>query len=78
MSWEEDYAREIAAAKAAKVADGYAEDDIWTTDEVQKVFAVESFAAPFVFVTRKSDGVKGTVQFDHSPRVYYGFKSSRR
>ena len=78
MSWEEDYAKEIAAAKAAKIAGGLAEDDVWTTDELQKVFTFEYFAAPLAIVTRKSDGAKGAVLFDHSPRIYFGFKPSRR
>jgi hypothetical protein len=35
---------------------------------------VIGFAAPFVVVRRKSDGVKGTLEFTHSPRVYFDFK----
>ena len=45
----------------------------WNTVELQQEFEVQSFMAPFVVVTRKSDGVKGTLQFNHSPRIYYGF-----
>lgn len=46
----------------------------WDTDELQRDFTVQSFLAPFVFVTRKADGVKGTLQFDHHPRRYYGWQ----
>lgn len=48
----------------------------WTTEQLQEDFAVEGFAAPFVVVRRKSDGVKGTLEFTHSPRVYFGFKAN--
>ena len=46
----------------------------WDTAEVQRDFIVHSFMAPFVFVTRKADGVKGTMQFTHLPRFYFNFK----
>jgi hypothetical protein len=46
----------------------------WNTQELQEDFKVDSFMAPFVIVWRKSDGVKGTLMFDHSPRYYYGWQ----
>jgi hypothetical protein len=46
----------------------------WTTDELTKEFEVIGFAAPFVVVIRKSDRVKGSLQFDHSPRRYYNWQ----
>ena len=45
------------------------------TDELTRDFTVDGFMAPFVVVIRKSDGVKGTLQFQHDPRFYYGFSS---
>lgn len=48
-------------------------DQRWTTDEVRELFTVHSFLAPFVFVTRKSDGAKGSLEFTHSPRFYFNF-----
>ena len=45
----------------------------WDTDQVREEFEVHSFLAPFVFVTRKKDGVKGTLTFTHSPRWYFNF-----
>jgi hypothetical protein len=45
----------------------------WDTDQVRELFEVHSFLAPFVFVTRKKDGVKGTLTFTHSPRWYFDF-----
>lgn len=46
----------------------------YNTQELQEHFEVIGFLAPFVSVRRKSDGVEGTMMFDHSPRVYFDFK----
>lgn len=45
----------------------------WTTAELQQEFTVHSFLAPFVVVTRKADGAKGSMEFTHSPRFYFNF-----
>ena len=47
--------------------------ETYTTTELQEQFIVHSFLAPFVMVTRKSDGQKGTLEFNHSPREYFNF-----
>ena len=44
-----------------------------TTEEMREQFEVLGFALGFVIVRRKSDGVKGTLDFDHAPRRYYNF-----
>ena len=44
------------------------------TKELQQIFKVISFLAPLVYVERKSDGAKGTLQFIHSPRFYFNWK----
>ncbi len=46
----------------------------YTTAELQEHFTVEGFMAPFVVVTRKSDGVRGSLMFTHSPRRYFLFQ----
>jgi hypothetical protein len=48
----------------------------WDTAELQRDFNVVGFLAPFVVVTRKSDGVKGTLEFTHQPRVYFNFREA--
>lgn len=45
----------------------------WNTEELARDFVVHNFMAPFVIVTRKSDGVKGVLEFTHSPRWYFNF-----
>jgi len=54
----------------------YGEDNVWDTNGVQRVFEVTGFLAPFCTVRRKSDNVKGTLQFCHSPRFYFDFQAS--
>jgi hypothetical protein len=49
---------------------------VWDTEEMSADFNVQGFAAPFIIVTRKSDGVKGSLLFQHYPRFYWGFTPS--
>jgi hypothetical protein len=46
----------------------------WDTDELQRDFEVVGFCAPFVVVKRKSDGAKGSLMFQHYPRLYFRFE----
>jgi hypothetical protein len=48
-------------------------EEKWTTDEVRELFDVIGFMAPFCVVRRKADGVKGSLEFRHHPRVYFNF-----
>ena len=48
---------------------------VWSTDELRADFTVEGFMAPMVIVRRKSDGVRGTLFFQHDPRYYWGFNA---
>lgn len=49
-------------------------EQTWNTQELQQEFEVLGFAAPFVVVKRRSDGKKGTLEFKHSPRIYFSFR----
>jgi hypothetical protein len=46
---------------------------VFDTAELTEHFDVIGFAAPYVIVQRKADGVRGTLEFQHNPRFYYGF-----
>lgn len=48
---------------------------VWTTQEMSEGFEVLGFAAPFVVVRRKSDGVRGSLEFQHNPRFYFNFQA---
>lgn len=48
---------------------------VWDTNELTQDFKVHAFAlGQFVQVTRKEDGAKGLLTFDHRPRFYYNFQ----
>lgn len=48
----------------------------WTTAELTAEFEVTGFMAGMVFVTRKSDGVGGVLQFNGNPRIYHSFQTT--
>jgi hypothetical protein len=50
---------------------------VWTTQELAADFEVVGFLAPFVVVTRKADSVRGSLMFQHSPRLYFSFTEDR-
>lgn len=50
---------------------------VWETQELAADFEVIGFMAPFVVVRRKSDGSKGSLEFQHSPRFYFNFVLDR-
>jgi hypothetical protein len=49
---------------------------VWTTTELSQDFEVLGFMAPLVVVRRKSDGVKGSLEFQHNPRLYFNFQAA--
>jgi hypothetical protein len=73
----EDIRREMVAEinsqpgsrEALEAAHGH----VWDTTQLAADFEVLGFMAPFVIVRRKSDGKKGSLEFQHSPRFYYSF-----
>lgn len=46
---------------------------VYDTSELIKTFEPLGFMAPVIVVRRRTDGVKGSLQFRHSPRLYYNF-----
>jgi hypothetical protein len=47
---------------------------VWDTSEMKHDFEVLGFSAPFVIVRRRSDGIKGSLMFQHDPRFYHSFQ----
>ena len=47
---------------------------VWDTQELRRDFQVLGFAAPLVVVRRNSDGVRGSLEFQHQPRFYFNFQ----
>ena len=69
---------ETEALRQEIIAGGTPRDDTWNTEELQHDFVVHWFLAPVVGVTRKSDGVDGTLLFEHHPRLYFKFAPELR
>ena len=46
---------------------------VWDTPELSNDFEVIGFMAPYVVARRKSDGRKGSLEFQHMPRFYFNF-----
>ncbi|SRR6266702_2225824 len=51
---------------------------VWDTSQMGDDFTGEAFAAPFLVCTRKSDGKRGTLEFQHQPRYYFSFMEHKR
>ena len=47
---------------------------VWDTAQLQECFEPIGFLAPFIVVRRRSDGVRGSLEFQHSPRFYFNWK----
>ena len=50
----------------------------WNTEQIQNEYVIHNFLAPFVSVTRKCDGTKGTMMFTHHPRWYFNFVPNQK
>jgi hypothetical protein len=77
MSDFDEIRREMIASgqPAADLAALDPADERLDTEGLREKYDVLAFAAPFVIVQRKSDGVKGTLEFTHSPRYYFGWRA---
>jgi len=64
---------EINAESADREALALKYGRVWSTAELCAEFEVLGFLAPYVVVQRKTDGCKGSLEFQHSPRLYFNF-----
>lgn len=49
--------------------------EVWSMNEMTNDFDALGFMAPFIVVRRKADGVRGSLEFRHSPRFYFNFQA---
>lgn len=47
--------------------------EVLNTQEVQEKYSIEGFMAPYVVARRRSDNVRGSLEFTHMPRFYFNF-----
>ena len=48
---------------------------VWDTAELQANFEVVGFAAPLVIFVEKATGKRGSLFFQHRPRLCFGFQA---
>jgi hypothetical protein len=51
--------------------------EVLTTSEAVSQYEFIAFGSPYAEVCRRSDGQKGTLEFQHSPRFYFKFIESK-
>jgi hypothetical protein len=68
-----DRLAEINAVPGSREALEAQYGQVWNTQELAEQFQVFGFAAPLVVVRRRTDGVKGSLEFQHHPRLYFNF-----
>jgi hypothetical protein len=66
---------EINAQPGSREALEAQHGQVWNTEELSLDFEAVGFMAPFVVVRRKSDGKKGSLEFQHNPRFYFNFST---
>jgi hypothetical protein len=66
---------EINAQPGSREALEAEHGQVWNTQELGENFDILGFAAPLVVVRRRSDGVRGSLFFQHSPRYYFSFRT---
>ena len=47
--------------------------DVWDGVELGRDFEVIGFMAPLVVARRRSDGTRGSLEFQHHPRFYFNW-----
>jgi hypothetical protein len=72
----EDLRRQMLASGELEIGAALADalGESWDTEALQRDFEVLGFMAPFVVVRRRHDGKKGSLKFQHRPRVYFGWQ----
>jgi hypothetical protein len=75
----EDLRRAMIAARHLKPVQLKGDPFIkyWTTEQLRQEFEVLGFQAPYVVVRRMADGVKGSLEFQHSPRIYFNWREDK-
>ena len=64
---------EINATPGSREALAAEYGEVYDTSEMSAAFSAEGFMAPYVMVRRKSDGKRGSLEFQHNPRFYFNF-----
>lgn len=66
---------EINAQPGSREALEAEHGQVYDTEEMSREFEAIGFMAPLIVVRRRSDGQKGSLEFQHSPRFYFNWKA---
>ena len=69
----QDASEEAAVIRLKKE---YGNNNVWLTADFRKDFVALGFMSPFVVVKCKKTGKKGSLTFQHHPRVYFDWNPS--
>ncbi len=69
----EDYEEERQSDEIAELDLEIYDGPTWDLAAFEKDFEVIDYAAPFVVVIRRSDQLKGTLEYLSWPRTYFGW-----
>jgi hypothetical protein len=62
----------VAPCERAELEAEYGQ--VWDTEQMVADFEALGFMAPYCVVRRKSDGQKGSLEFQHSPRYFFNWQ----
>jgi hypothetical protein len=65
---------EINAEPGSREALEAEHGQVWDTDQLVQDFEPLGFMAPLIVVRRRSDGKKGSLEFQHHPRFYFSWQ----
>jgi hypothetical protein len=91
MKTEHDETENIRRARLAEITGAVESQDagserqrleerygqVWDSTQLAMDFEVLGFMAPYAVVRRKSDGRKGSLEFQHHPRLYFNLVLDR-
>ena len=66
--------QDINAAPGSREALEQEHGEVYDSTEVQALYEITGFMAPFVVCIRRSDGVTGCLTFQDQPRFYFDFQ----
>ncbi len=68
---------EINLARADRTTLEARHGQVWDAAQLRRDFEVLEFAAPYIVARRRSDGVLGSLEFQHEPRFYFNFEPDK-
>ena len=71
-----DLVQRVNANAAERQALEKVHGQVWDTAELQADFEVIGFASPLVIAVEKTTGKRGSLFFQHRPRLYFGFQAN--